>query len=228
MTVNELASAIRNHVADGLKGVTNISFSKQQIIDEAFLLRAKFILEREMVAKFDINQYTQHLPKIFVDCKDVSRACVIKAYRSEGYMRIPAPATLQSKNPITYFGTLDLRTRFKVYYSKADALTHQYRYKTSCRPYILVDLATKDSTGYVDAYFMLRGNNYKMIEWLTLDAVFSDPRVVFEFTGDDDTDFPAPPELQKAIIDTLSNEYINYYRKLNHMAEPNLQTSINS
>jgi hypothetical protein len=45
MTLSEMASAVRNHVADGLNGISSTSFSLEQLQDEILLTTSAVIVK---------------------------------------------------------------------------------------------------------------------------------------------------------------------------------------
>jgi hypothetical protein len=226
MNYQQLAYAVRNHVSDGLKGVSNISYSIEQIIDEAILLRNKLLFDKSTTFKVNLKFFTQTVPKIAVNCEKFYGHCSINIDEVEMHFEIPKPLYTSDDSGIYYLGPMDNSTNFKVYFDNTYNL-HKYRLKTKHKPFVFVDLGTESDTGHVRAFLMNAGD-YKELKYMTVRAAFENPRLASVAPNFYLEEFHATSEMQSMIIDQLTMKYVEYYRKLNHLKEPNTQTSLNS
>lgn len=221
MTLNEIASAIRNHISDGLSGaVANYSYSIEQLQAEIILMRNKLLSERSRQGKVNLKQYYQTYPGIILHPKDISASPVLKAYKKAlGFTSPRILATINDDYEVVLAYTLDNERTFKVYRTIAYR-DHKYRQKTKRAPFVYLDTST-DAEGFVQGWLLNTGS-YESIRSINLQAVFANPLDVPGFT--EDTEFPAPLESQNDIIAALTAQYVQYYRQMNIIPRSNTQT----
>jgi hypothetical protein len=78
MTLSEMASAVRNHVADGLNGISSTSFSgaaTRRNTSNYLSSNCKTICSGVV----DINKLTQRIDGIRIECKDLSANCSVES-----------------------------------------------------------------------------------------------------------------------------------------------------
>jgi hypothetical protein len=77
MTLSEMASAVRNHVADGLNGISSTSFlwSNKRNTSNYLSSNCKTICSGVV----DINKLTQRIDGIRIECKDLSANCSVES-----------------------------------------------------------------------------------------------------------------------------------------------------
>ena len=223
MTLNEIASAIRNHISDGLSGaVANYSYSVEQLEAEIILMRNKLLSERSRQGKVNLKQYYQTYPGIILDVKDISASPVLQAYkRSLSFTSPKILSTINDDYEVVLIYTIDNERSFKVYRT-TDYRDHKYRQKTKRSPFVYLDTST-DSNGFVKGWLLNTGK-YESIRALTMQAVFANPMDVPGFNNE--SEFPAPLESQNDIIAALTAQYVQYYRQMNIAPQPNTGTSI--
>lgn len=225
MTLEEMASAIRNHIGDGLKEVDDYDYSIQQIKDEIGLLRNKLIYKLSEAGKLDPNQFTQ---KIEGD----SMVIALKPFPITGghpvkrvpHLEIPRPALTADNSAITYLGPADMSLDFVKYYDESFN-EHKYNRVIKNRPYCFIDMANKPN-GKVDAYFF--GLDGSLLKNMAVRIIAENPIAILEEDGvfGEDEEFPAPGAIQDDIIDTITKRYVYYYKQLNQPNEPNTNTDI--
>jgi hypothetical protein len=88
-----MASAVRNHVADGLNGISSTSFL-EQLQDEILQLPQQYC-KTICSGVADINKLTQRIDGIRIECKDLSANCSVES-------SIGAPAFFNSKHQQGY------------------------------------------------------------------------------------------------------------------------------
>jgi len=224
MQLNQMASAIRNHVVDGLNGISNASFSLEQIEDEIISTTSTLLVTYIKQGVIDAERLGQRIDGIRVECQDISSNCSVASYVNAPHFIIP-DINRAMADPIVYLGTMDNNLSIKVYYDR-DFRYHKYRLATSKRPFAWVS-STPNKEGLYDVYLFNLGK-YNNLQFISIDAIFDNPYDIYKtdyFDQFTQSEFYAPLFIQKEVITQLSNEYVNYYRKL-HMAKlPNTQTN---
>lgn len=222
MTLLEMASAIKNHVTDGLNGVSSTSFSIEQLQDEIILTTSAVIVKLTSQGLLDINKLTQRIDGIRIECKDLSANCSVESAIRAPHFLIPN-VNRASNEPIQFLGTIDGELSFKVYYDR-DYRYHKYRLATSKRPFAWIS-TTPDSDGMHDVFLFNMGK-YNELKFISIDALFDNPYDLLktpyydQFTA---SEFYAPSYVQKEVIDSLTQQYVNYYRQLHLNQKPNTQ-----
>lgn len=224
MTYEQLASAIKNNVSDGLKSPNQFSYSIEQLIDEALLLRARIIYEKSTTYKVNSKYFTQKISKISLSCEKLNGPCSVPIDDIEMSFKIPKPADTAKDDAISFIGPIDNSASFKIYYDDMYRF-HSYRSRTAHKPFVFVDLAFEDDDGRVYAYLM-NASKYKEIKYLTIRGVFANPKLASVFPNFYEDEFAAPYDVQSHIIDQMTQKYISYYRQLNMPPQPNTQSSM--
>lgn len=227
MTIKELGSAIRNHIFDGLKGeIPTTSYSREQLIQEAFLYRNRIIMEFSMKGKYDLTPFYQTIDSIPIEELDLSTHKVIKSGICRSYIRIPSLAPTYNSLSLEYLGPVSKEKSFKIYYN-TKFNHHKYRMRTSLKPYTYVDMES-DQDGMIDA-LLFNLNDTKDLRYLTVRGVFANPLDIETFdccTDVEDNEFPAPFYVQEMIIEKLTQRYVSQYRQMNIPIFPNKQNDI--
>lgn len=222
-----MASAIRNHVGDGLKEVDDYDYSIEQIKDEIGLVRNKLLLKLSETGKLNPDNFTQKIEgdsmKIEMKPFPITGGHPVKRV---AHVEIPRPAMTADNSAITFLGPADMSIDFVKYYDSSYN-EHSYSRVIKNRPYCFIDMANK-SNGMVDVY--LFGLTGSLLSQLACRVIAEDPIAILEGDGifGDDEEFPAPGAMQDDIIDIISKRYIYYYKQLNQVNEPNTNTDINS
>jgi hypothetical protein len=216
MTHNEIASAVRNHVVDGLSGaVSDQEFSIHQLHDEVDLTRASLVYALSLTQKIDLGSLSQTKSNIPVVCRSMNSACdFYLPGDSIPSISIPKISRLGKGSPILYLGTNDMRDPIDVYYNITDIRDHEIRMTTKHRPFAWVDLGSENGTGMTDIW-LFNTESYIGLKFLKVIGVYDYPAQVISEYSMDETEYPAPPSIQLQIINTLTEKYIRYYRSLN-------------
>ena len=224
MTLKEIASTIRNHVVDGLKGVTNEVFSVEQLMDEVVLEAGALIIQSVREGTLKIGNISQRIDGIELKCKDISNNCEIDAQVTAPHIQIPKLSQLvEVSEAIVYVGPMDNMTNFKVY-SDIDYKYHKYNLVTSKRPYVWLDPSGTGDGNY-NLYFFNLGK-FDTLKFVSLSAFFENPYDLLSTPFANQfklSEFYAPLLIQKQIIESMTQKYVNYYRQLNTPAQPNTQ-----
>lgn len=216
-----MATTVRNHVVDGLKGISNLSFSIEQIEDEILLTTQTVMLEYSAKGLIKPEKFSQRIDGVRIDCEDISNNCEVITGSCAPHFEIPA-VNLVYENPIPYIGTINGELTFKVYMDK-DYRYHKYRLSTAKMPFAWVS-TTPNEAGLFDVFLFNLGK-YSELRFVTVEALFDDPTSLVntdyyqQFT---DSSFFAPFTVQEAVITKLTEKYIKYYRQF----ERNLKTNV--
>lgn len=230
MTLNELSSAIRTSISDGLSGnITNAAYSLELIEDEIDLTRASIVEAlRKTNKEVDKSLLMQTLDRLCIECRDIGNnginggECLSRVNTGNNIMSVKIPAIV-GKNA-NYIGTVDKMNAFKIYFDTEDLVNHKYRFKTNKAPFVWVDLASRDSAGMLTVYFFNLGK-YNPLKYVSVRGVFENPYSALTLNPDyGEIEYPAPLHIQDMIIDRIVNKYINYYRKLNILPLSNTQS----
>jgi hypothetical protein len=223
MTLEEMASTIRNDVGSGLKEVANFNYSLDQIKDEISNVRSSIILETSKAGTLNHSYFSQRRDNVKLS-SDVfpengyreSNQFVLKAF-------IPKLAMTKDNSSVLYIGPADMSLNLKLYYDYTDVKNHKHSRVIKNRPFAFIDLA-QDGNGNLPVYVFNTGPaSFKL---MSVRAIFDDPVRLLREDGifPDDEEFPAPLAVQKMIMDRLTMKYIKFYKQLSGPNEPNDQT----
>lgn len=227
MTINELGSAIRNHVHDGLKGeIPTTSYSREQMIKEAFLYLNRVIMEFSMKGNYDLTPFFQTIDAIPIEELDMSKHVVIKSGICRNIIKIPVLSSTFTNISIEYIGPVSKDKSFSIYYDTKFS-AHKFRLRTSKKPFVLIDMdADKDGFITIEIYNL---STHKDLRYLTVRGIFADPMALKVFdccTDIEEEEFPAPAYVQEMIIEKLTQRYISQYRQMNIPLFANKQNDI--
>jgi len=221
MTLEQMASAIRDHIGPGLKEVDDFSYSIEQLKDEIALMRNSIILEQSKSGTLNLEHFAQSKDNIDIDLRTFPLKSEHPSKRVP-HIKIPRPVMTTDNSAIIYLGPADLSMDFVKYYD-ASFNNHKYSRVIGNRPYCYIDLAG-DGDGNVDVYIF--GIESSMLSKMAVREIADNPTKVLESDGylGDDEEFPAPGAIQDMIIDRLSKRYILYYKDRNQPNEANTNT----
>lgn len=224
MTLNEIASSIRNNIGNGLKEVSNYAYPLDQIRDEIGNVRNQIILEDSKTTILNPEFFAQRIDNIPIDLVRFPVGGYSNSPNLIPHIKIPRIIMTKNNSGIIFMGAPDQSLFLKIYY---DFMHHNHIYSRVIgrRPYAYVDPA-HDTDGFMDAYLFNLGPNG--LRFLSIRAVFDDPVKILDADGlfGVDEEFPAPTAVQEMIIDKITQKYIQYYKNLNHPYQPNTQTDI--
>jgi hypothetical protein len=229
MTHNEMASAIRNRIADGLDGnIGDQAFSLEQLYAEIDLQRADFAHKYALSKKLNPKFLVQELPLQHLVCDNLTPAvdCVEDFLKdpdaSIPRIEIPKVSSLFGVDPIEYIGLNNMRQSFKVYYHPNEIRTHSFRVRTGAKPFVWIDLAPNINDKFDVWFFNM--NPYDPLKFVKVRAIFDSPSYVDPNNPAHlEEEYPAPAHMQMAIIDALTEKWVRYYRQLQIPKMPNTQ-----
>lgn len=222
MTLSQMASAIRNHVVDGLDGIASTSFSVDQLKDEILQVTAFVIVEFTAQGVIDASRLAQRIDGIRVECKDLSANCHVASEVDALHFVIPNLNRMVA-DPIIYLGAADGTIDFRVYFDR-DYRFHKYRLATSKKPFAWVS-STPNTEDLYDV-FLFNIGKYNGFQFISMDAIFDNPYDIQKteyYEQFSSAEFYAPMAVQSKVIDILTQKYVNYYRQLHSPMKPNTQ-----
>ena len=223
MTEEQIASAIRNNVGNGLKEVYNHAYSIEQLEDEIGNTRNQIILENSQTGVLNPEYFTQKIDNLELSLVRFPYEGYSNSPERVLHTKIPAVVMTSDNSGITFLGTPDMSTSFKIYYDTSFA-NHSYSRVIKNRPFVFVDLSADDN-GELDTYYFKLGD-YGIRE-VSIRAIFSNPHdLLVNSLFASTQEYPAPPSVQQMIIDRLTAKYVEYYKKLNLNYQPNTQTDL--
>jgi len=227
MIVKKLGSAIRNHIGDGLSGeIPDTSYSREQLIDEAFLYRNRLIYELSKTAGFDLTPFYQTLDSVPIEELDLSQHRIIKSGICRSYVKIPVLAPTFTSLSIEYIGPVSKSKSFKIYYD-TKFNDHSGRMRTARKPFTYVDM-NSGSKGYINS-LLFNLDEIKNLRYLTVRGVWANPMLLKTFgccEDMEDMEFPAPGYIQDMIIEKIVKDYVRQYRQMNIPEFPDRQIDI--
>ena len=222
MTLSQMASAINNHIRDGLNGISSANTSDDQLKDEILLTTSALIVKLSTQGLLDINKLTQRIDGIRVECRDLSANCDVEAAVSAPHFVIPNVNRV-IQEPISFLGTIDGGLSIKVYYDR-DYRYHKYRLATAKRPFAWIS-TTQNADGFHDVFLFNLGK-YNGLQFVSIDAIFDNPYDLLNtpyYEQFSSAEFYAPSYVQQEVIDTITQKYVNYHRQLHLNPSPNTQ-----
>jgi hypothetical protein len=221
-TLNQIASAIDNNVRSGIKGVTNSSYSIEQLEHEVIIERERMI--ELMVAHSTLIKTDGLTQDIIcpVGFKKLSPASAGSPNREKLHFRMPALVSALEDDAIEYIGPISREDFSWRVYVGADHVLHKFRAATCKRPYVMVNPAVAED-GMVDCYVM----NYQgRMKEIPVTAVFANPELVRTLGNynTEDIHFPVSGGMAEELIKVITNKYLQNFRKLHAPTQNNDQT----
>ena len=219
---------VLNDVRGGLRGLHhNMSLSKEQLQEEIVQTRLAVIKEYMLKGVLPVDDLLISLNCIPVDCDTLDKCKCNSIVCSEPTAHFQIPQVLFDYglgSAIKYIGSSDKQHPFFVYTKSLDkALTYQkYRKRGKSKPWVFIDV-TPNTDGLIDCYIF----GAPLIQQVSVVAIFKDPRQLEDFNCecegaesqiDNNLNF-----LDIVIKDRLTQQKINYYRRLASPMLPNDQ-----
>ena len=111
-SVSQIAAAIHNHIAAGLKASVNEPYSIQQLEDEIFVARNAIMQEYYTKGILPEATLIQSINCLEVDCENLSLCCNVETYDRALHFKIPK-LMAYIQEPIKWIGTTDRKTSFE-------------------------------------------------------------------------------------------------------------------
>lgn len=225
MTIKQIASAVLNHIYDGLKGaVANIAVSVEQLEDEVVAERNTIIKEYLLKGALDLQEMYLSIDCVEVNCDSMAKCCdpdINQFGKKALHFEIPPIVFLNGIPTIKFIGSIDRTVAYKVYTDNSYKY-HKYKKRNADRPYVYVD-TTINSNGMIDCYIF----NMPLVKTIAVVAMFYDPRQLMAFNCCADEDLYTECGLiTNDIIHRLTQKYMMWYRQGMLPQVPNTQTTL--
>ena len=224
MTLEEMASAIRNNVGGGLREVYNHAYSITQLEDEISNMRGQLILENSQTGILKPAFFLQKIDNLELKLVRFPYGGYSNSPDRVLHTEIPKLAPTSDNTAISFFGPPDFNLDIKRYFDDSFN-SHKYSRVIKKRPYVYIDLSINGEGKHDSYFFNIEGNNLRTA---SIRAIFDNPVKLMEEQGlfAHEEEFPAPLAIQEMIVDRLTAKYVEYYRKMNQGYQPNTETDI--
>lgn len=218
MNVSKLASAVYNNVVSGLSGYNaTLNISIEQLEDAVVAERLQVIQEYSKRNLIPVKDLTYAINCIKLDCKSLDKCCSGDYSQSEQHFQIPQIINDFGDEGIVYIGTVDKQIPFKVYTNK-NFRFHKFRMRRSKSPYVYID-TTPNADNLYDGWVF----NAPMLEIISVEAIFKDPRQVAEWGCCDLADSENFSAINNEVERRLTQKYLSYYKQYWQPPMPNNQ-----
>lgn len=227
MTIEKLASQIKNDILSGLKGYHhNLGLNIRQLEDEVVQTRLLIIRQQVASGMFPVKDLLTAINCIDVDCESLER-CKCSSDGCDtlvAHFQIPQVMSEFGSASLHYIGTVDRQQRFTIITSLSEYQMRKYRRRGKNKPFVWIDFAPNEN-GMLDCFLF----NFPLIKQVSVVGVFKDPRQMEKFKCCVDSSFSdtGPDEnlsyINQLVKDKLTKDKVTYYRQLAAPTLPNNQ-----
>lgn len=219
MTIEQASSAIMSHLYDGLRGLNaNIKISIEQLQDEVVAERLQVLREWLLRGAINLEELYLAINCVEVDCSYMSKCCDLQVGEKALHFEIPPIVYLNGVNTVKFVGSIDRHEKYNVYTDESYRF-HKHRKRGADNPYVYIDTAI-NSNGNIDGYIF----NVPFVQYISVVALFQDPRKVLEWDCCSDADTYTELGLITAeVIKRLTEKYLRIYRQMSVTPDVNNQ-----
>lgn len=220
--LDRLSSAIYNNVTSGL-GTPNFPLTLDQIKDSIISERLLLINNLSKQNMLNVNDLAMSISCLSVDCESLTKCCSLNALDIDKVRHVEVPQIVNDygDKSILFVGSADGMHSYTIY-KDSSYKYHKYRSGRSksrkIKPYVWVDV-TPNQNNMNDIFIF----DAPLVSSIKVVAVFKDPRQLEQYTCCSDEEIYNFNSLEKIIEKNLSNQYIEYYRRLSMPITPNDQ-----
>lgn len=216
--LEKLSSAIYNNINTGIKGANvNNPLTLEQIEDSIISERLLLIKEYSQKGLLPVNDLAMSINCLEVDCNSLHKCCTNKD-TSTRHIEVPQIINDFGNKGILYLGAVDRQLPF-IIYTDHTYKYHKHRRSKKKTPYVWLDV-TPNANNKNDIYIF----GAPLLQVASITAVFKDPRQVLEYgCCSNDEVIHNFSFIDKEIEKRVSNQYIEYYRRLAIATTPNDQ-----
>lgn len=209
MELSKIVSAIINDTVAGTSGMNaSPAMSELQIEDEVIETRNTIIKEWYLKGLLKKEDVQLAINCIDVDCADLSKCCSLPSGKSQLHFEIPRLVDDLGEDAITFIGSLDKETSYKVYFNKEIARMHKYKRRGVDKPYVYID-KTVNANGKYDCWIY----NLPFVKKVSVIGIFSDPRALEEYSCCKPVEYLDLGPLSNEIKTRLTKLKLQYYRQ---------------
>lgn len=221
MTIDQISSAIYNHVYSGLSGITsNPKISIDQLKDEVVAEKNQIIKEYLLKGIIRLEELYLSINCIPVNCDSLIKcSCIGLEGENVLHFEIPPIMHVNGLNTIKFIGSVDKNTSYKVYTDESYRF-HKYKKRTANKPYVYIDTSV-NANGNMDGYIF----NIPFVKYISVVALFQDPRRLLEWDccADNSETYLDMGIISDEIIRRLTTKYITWYKQAASPVTPNTQ-----
>ena len=220
MTIEQISSAILNHVYSGTAGLNaNIKLSIEQLNDEVVAERNIILREYLLKGVLNLQELFLAINCIEVNCDYMSKCCDLQVGEKALHFEIPPIIYLNGIDTVRFVGSIDRKEKYNVYTDESYRF-HKYRKHHSESPYVYIDTAINQN-GNMDGYIF----NLPYVKYISVIALFQDPRKLLEWDccSENPEAYLECGILSDEIIRRLTEKYMRWYKQLATPVTPNTQ-----
>ena len=221
MTLDQISSAIYNHVYSGLAGITsNPKISLDQLKDEVIAEKNQIIKEYLLKGVIRLEELFLSINCIEVGCDSkIQCPCIGLEGETALHFEIPPIMHLNGLNTIKFVGSVDKNIPYKIYTDDSYRY-HKYKKHSANKPYVYIDTAV-NANGNMDGWIF----NVPFVKFISVTALFQDPRRLLEWDccHDNSDTYLDMGILSDEIIRRLTTKYITWYKQAASPVTPNTQ-----
>lgn len=221
MTIDQISSAVWNHIYNGLAGATNTpKISIEQLQDECVAERINILKEYLLKGMLNLEELYLAINCVEVNCDYMAKCCDIQAGEKALHFEIPPILYLNGIDTVKFIGSIDRKVKYNVYTDESWRF-HKYRKRGANHPYVYLDTAI-NKNGMIDGYIF----NVPFVKYISVVALFLDPRKLLRFSccSDNEEAYTDQGLLTNEIIHRMTEKYIRWYRQFLFPPTPNTQT----
>lgn len=209
LSIHAISSAVHNNIHNGLNQPSSITIALEQIEDEVDLTRAEIIDALVKKRQFSAQGFYSTLPKLQLSKADIGDTLMPVGYELLE-CKIPRLLFINGLRTIDYIGGADGFSPYK--FVETGIYMHAHLdLKTGTKPTCWIE----DDT--LRVLSPMRQKTKATATLLRVRAIVAKPLEMLGYSGCEftrDSDYPVSETVSRAIIDSLSSRYIQYYYRL--------------
>jgi hypothetical protein len=217
LSLNAIASIVINSTFGGLKAVTNIPLSIDQVKDEISTMRNRILKQMIDAGQKNFEGLYSKIACIKLECRDMAECCEVEVGTMVLGGKLPKlfDQLMGDKTAIKYAGSPSMYQPFRILTGN-EYIYHMHSPLVGNKPAAYID--------YNQNVWVINPPTMDM-EYLSVVVILEDPRDLQSFSccaATDDDPYPIPSWMVDEITGKLINDYIRYYTST--QTKPNTQS----
>lgn len=213
--LHRLSSAIFSNVTSGI-GTSNFPLTLEQIEDSIISERLLLINNLSKQNLLNVNDLAMTINCLQTDCESLSKCCTPND-KNVIHIEVPQIVNDYGEKSIIFIGSADGMHSYTIY-KDSSYKYHNLRRSKKLKPYVWID-TTPNQNNMNDIFIF----NAPFVQVMKVVAIFKDPRQLEGYSCCSNEEIYNFNALEKMIEKNLSNQYIEYYRRLAMPNTPNDQ-----
>lgn len=215
-SLEQIASAIYNHIAAGLKATGNEPYQIEQIKDEIIVERNALLKIEEMANRVNgslMRSLLQSIECVEVDCDYLALCCEVDTYDKALHFKIPTLASFID-HPLKYVGPVNRSEAWAIVWGSTWK-TQKYSKYTKDKTYVWIHPKRE---GIYQHGFIFNPPT-EDLKYISVDALFENPLDLVEYeccVDIEETAANIPNWMVSAIIDKIQSRFASNFYRLNY------------